>query len=128
MPGIAFIIGVESFKETLLENLITLSKDPSEQVRRKIAVSIHEISKVFAEKEDIKSLEKIIFPLLKDDSMLVLQGLFTNIQIIPQLYEQIASNQLTKTPSSKRTFDLNKFIFQFVDNWMQISPKVLKSW
>lgn len=66
-----------------MSNLIQLSKDNSENVRRKIAVSIHEIAKVFALEEDIKALELIIFPLLKDDSMIVLEGLFTNIQVIP---------------------------------------------
>jgi len=48
MPGIALIIGVDEFKECLFENLLSLSQDPSEQVRRKIAVSIHEICKIFA--------------------------------------------------------------------------------
>jgi len=90
MPGICLILGVEEFKANLLEHYLSLSKDPSENVWWKIAVSIHEIARVFADKEDIKSLEKIIFPLLKDNSMVVLEGLFSNIQVIPQLYEQIA--------------------------------------
>ena len=61
-------------------------------MRHKVAISIHEICKVFADHEDIKSLEKIIFPLLKDESTLVLEGLFSHISLIPELYEQIAKN------------------------------------
>lgn len=83
LPGIAILLGAEHFKLHLIDTLVVLSQDQSEIVRQKVAISIHEIAKVFADNEDIKSLEKIIFPLLKDESTLVLEGLFSNISLIP---------------------------------------------
>ena len=64
LPGIGVILGVDQFKDKLLSTLKQLAKDDSEDVRCRIAISLHEVYKVFCEKKKISILEPILFGLM----------------------------------------------------------------
>lgn len=86
----------------------SLAQDKSEVVRENIANSLYEICKIFSQTNSLKSLEPIIFSLLKDDSHWVLSRLLSHIEEIPQLYQKAMIN-VDGTPNPDKTFDFKKF-------------------
>ena len=68
LPGLAVTFGAKLFSQNLLSIVSQFSKDESETVRAKVAISFFEICKVYSEESHLKPLHNILFTLLEDDS------------------------------------------------------------